>query len=339
MSEPLHILIVDDRPQNLLTLEQLLESQGLNIVRAASGQEALRLMLDYDFALVLLDVQMPDMDGFETAELMRGKSRTRHIPIIFVTANHTERHHVFRGYDAGAVDYLFKPLEPQMLLSKVYVFLEIHRQRLALQAKTRELDAKIAELEILKSELEEKNQELQLLSTLDGLTGIHNRRHFNDILDQEWQRMLREKSPLSLILLDVDHFKRYNDCYGHFDGDRCLRRVAATLNALLKRPADMVARYGGEEFAAIMPGVDRGGAEHMAEIMRLAIVNLGIEHRKSPVHDMVTVSLGVSSIVPAPDYTAASLLQAADRALYQAKLTGRNRWRSEASLPTRFPWE
>ena len=172
MTNRLDILIVDDRPENLVALENLLESPELNIVRAMSGQEALGLMFDHDFALALLDVHMPEMDGFETAELMRGNARTRHIPIIFVTANHTEPRNLFRGYDSGAVDYLFKPLDPQRLLSKVYIFLEIHRQRLALQAKTRELDAKILELEALQAELQEKNIQLQLLSSLDGLTGI-----------------------------------------------------------------------------------------------------------------------------------------------------------------------
>lgn len=333
MNNRLDILIVDDRPENLLVLENLLESENLNIVRATSGQEALGLMFDHDFALVLMDVQMPDMDGFETAELMRGNTRTRHIPIIFVTANHTERHHIFRGYDSGAVDYLFKPLEPQFLLSKVYVFLEIHRQRLALQAKTRELDAKVLELQILQAELQEKNRQLQLLSSLDGLTGIPNRRQFNETLEMEWNRLSREQHPLSLIILDVDHFKLYNDHYGHFAGDRCLKQVAQTLEKLLNRPADLIARYGGEEFAAILPDTPLDGAMHVAETMRRAIVGIDIEHTTSPIVPYVTISLGVSSVIPAPGCSAADLIQAADRALYQAKLAGRNQSVSSHCTP------
>jgi len=333
MTKPLDILIVDDRPENLLTLEHLLESPELNIVRATSGQQALGLLLDHDFALVLLDVQMPDMDGFETAELMRGNKRTRHIPIIFVTANHTEHKHIFRGYDSGAVDYLFKPLDPQMLLCKVRIFLEIHRQRAALQAKTRELDARIAELHQLQAELEEKNRQLQLLSSLDGLTGIPNRRQFDEMLALEWNRMAREKFPLSLIILDVDHFKLYNDRYGHLAGDSALRRVAAALAALLRRPADMVARYGGEEFAAILPGTNLDGARIVAENMRQTVANLGIEHLDSPVERVVTVSLGVSSVIPLPGCMPADLLQAADQGLYQAKQEGRNRWVSFDCVP------
>lgn len=333
MTNTLDILIVDDRPENLLTLEHLLESPELNIVRANSGQEALGLLLDHDFALVLLDVQMPDMDGFETAELMRGNKRTRHIPIIFVTANHTESKHIFRGYDSGAVDYLFKPLDAQMLLCKVRIFLEIHRQRQALQAKTRELDARIVELHQLQRELEEKNRQLQLLSSLDGLTGIPNRRQFDEMLGIEWNRMARERLPLSLVILDVDHFKLYNDRYGHLAGDSCLRRVANALAGLLRRPADMVARYGGEEFAAILPGTGLEGAKVVAESMRLAVASLGIEHQDSLVQSVVTVSLGLSAVVPLPGCAPADLLQAADQGLYQAKQEGRDRWISFDCVP------
>ena len=333
MTNALDILIVDDRPENLLTLEHLLESPDLNIVRATSGQEALGLLLDHDFALVLLDVQMPDMDGFETAELMRGNKRTRHIPIIFVTANHTESKHIFRGYDSGAVDYLFKPLDAQMLLCKVLIFLEIHRQRQALQAKTRELDARIVELHQLQTELEEKNRQLQLLSSLDGLTGIPNRRQFDEMLGIEWNRMARERLPLSLVILDVDHFKLYNDRYGHLAGDSCLRRVATALAGLLRRPADMVARYGGEEFAAILPGTGLEGAKVVAESMRQAVASLGIEHQDSPVQSVVTVSLGLSAVVPLPGCTPSDLLQAADHGLYQAKQEGRDRWISFDCVP------
>lgn len=340
MSTPIDILIVDDRPENLLTLEHLLDSPELNIVRAGSGQEALARLLDHDFALVLLDVQMPDMDGFETAELMRGNKRTRHIPIIFVTANHTERQHIFRGYDSGAVDYLFKPLDPQMLFCKVRIFLEIHRQRQALQAKPRELDARIVELNLLQAELEEKNLQLQLLSSLDGLTGIPNRRQFDEMLGVEWSRMAREKLPLSLIILDVDHFKRYNDRYGHLAGDFCLRRVAEALDALMRRPADMIARYGGEEFAAILPGTSLEGAQLVAEAMRRTVAGLAIEHTDSPVRDVVTISLGVSSVIPIPGCIPADLIQAADQGLYQAKQNGRDRWvRTDCvSVACRSPW-
>ncbi len=149
------ILIVDDRPENLLTLEQVLESPELDVIRAESGHEALEKTLDHKFALILLDVQMPIMDGYETATLLRGNKRTKNIPIIFVTAANKEEAHVFRGYGSGAVDYLFKPLATDVLTSKVKIFLELHNQRQLLEEKTKELDARVAELQTLKHELEE----------------------------------------------------------------------------------------------------------------------------------------------------------------------------------------
>jgi two-component system cell cycle response regulator len=151
--DTINILIVDDRPENLLALERLLERPGVNVMKATSGNDALAMVLDHEFALVLLDVQMPDMDGFETAELMRGNSSTRQIPIIFVTAISTEQKYVFKGYESGAVDYLFKPLDPDILLSKVNIFLEMHRQKAELKRHTGELEEKTQEITRQKEKL------------------------------------------------------------------------------------------------------------------------------------------------------------------------------------------
>ena len=331
---PVTILIVDDRPENLFAMQQLLEDDPhRTLLFAHSGQEALRLLLDHKVALVLLDVQMPEMDGFETADLMRRSRRTRNIPIIFVTANYTEPNHIFQGYAAGAVDYLPKPVNPMVLQSKVRIFEDLYRQRKQLEDANIRLDAKVAELERLRFELEEKNRILHTLSLLDGLVGIPNRRHFDDTLRSEWQRMLREGSPLGLIMIDVDHFKRFNDHYGHLHGDRCLKRVAGCLSAALKRPADFLARYGGEEFVAILPATDRNGTCHVAETLRLAVEHLAINHAASPTADHVTVSLGASSVVPTPGCHPSDLVAAADQALYAAKQSGRNCWRYQGCTP------
>ena len=174
--EKINILIVDDRPENLLALENLLESPELNIIKATSGNEALGRMLEYDFALVLLDVQMPEMDGFETAELMRGSAKTRHVPIIFVTAISKEEKHIFKGYDAGAVDYLFKPLDPHVLKSKVNVFLQLYSQKKSLEKTTGHLRRTVEELkkanqmilEQQKSVIEEER--LKVLLQMAGAT-------------------------------------------------------------------------------------------------------------------------------------------------------------------------
>ncbi|MCG8614641.1 MAG: diguanylate cyclase [Desulfobacterales bacterium] len=321
------ILIVDDRPENLLTLEQVLESPDLDVIRAESGHEALEKTLDYEFALILLDVQMPVMDGYETATLLRGNKRTKNIPIIFVTAANKEEAHVFRGYGSGAVDYLFKPLAADVLTSKVKIFLELHNQRQLLEEKTRELDAKVAELEALKYELEESNEKLRQLSSLDGLTDLPNRRFFDETLVREWQRGRRKQTPLTLIIADIDHFKAYNDAYGHVIGDDCLKKVARGLDKSILRDVDIIARYGGEEFAAILPETDQEGGILIAERMLEAIRKLNITHEQSKTADHVTVSLGVATTIPQDSGNATRLIQAADRALYTAKASGRNRYK------------
>ncbi len=245
----MNILIVDDRPENLLVLESVLESPELNIIKATSGNEALGLMLEYDFAIVLLDVQMPGMDGFETAELMRGSEKTRHIPIIFVTAINKTQKSMFRGYEIGAVDYLFKPIEPLILKSKVKVFTELYKQREIIKNQAEMLEKKVKELE----RLQMVNWNLERLSIYDGLTGIPNRRRFDEIIEKEWKRSIRGNESLSLIMIDIDHFKQFNDNYGHLAGDECLKQVAKSIVSSTKRPADFVARYGGEEFVVVLP--------------------------------------------------------------------------------------
>ncbi len=318
------ILIVDDRPENLLSLEQVLESPALNIVRANSGHEALEKTLDHEFALILLDVQMPVMDGYETATLLRGNKKTKNIPIIFVTAAHKEQSQVFLGYGSGAVDYLFKPLEPDVLTSKVKIFLELYRQRQLLEIKTRELDAKIMELETLKHELEESNEKLRKLSSLDGLTDLPNRRFFDETMNREWQRGTRRQKPLSLILADIDHFKAFNDAYGHVIGDDCLKKVANGLGKSIFRDVDTIARYGGEEFAAILPETDKEGGVLIIQRMLESIEALKIPHIASPTAKHVTVSFGLSTMVPSTDVSPTQLIESSDRALYLAKNSGRN---------------
>jgi diguanylate cyclase (GGDEF)-like protein len=323
--DKMNILLVDDRKENILTLESLLDNPDFSIKKAESGQEALEMLLDNEIALVLLDVQMPGMDGYETAELMRSSSRTRHIPIIFVTANSLENDHIFKGYDAGAVDYLTKPIEPMVLKCKVGIFLEIHRQKIGLEHKTYELNAKIVELEELQQQLEEKNKQLKAISNLDGLTGISNRRYFNEILDKEWFRNLRDRKKMSILMMDIDHFKSFNDTYGHTAGDDALKNVAETISQTLKRRSDTLSRYGGEEFVAILPDTDKKGAIDLAERIILAITGLGIRNESSPVKNALTLSIGVSTMIPEKGQLPMTIVSKADDALYMAKGNGRNR--------------
>ncbi|MFL0196246.1 diguanylate cyclase [Clostridium sp. WILCCON 0269] len=320
--DTVNILIVDDRPENLFVLESLLDNMDCNIIKAESGSEALSLMFDYDFALVLLDVQMPEMDGFETAELMRSSSRTRYIPIIFVTAISKEQRCIFKGYEVGAVDYLFKPIEPVILQSKVKIFLELYNQKKLLEEQSKLLELKIQEL----LELRADNHKLETLSIRDGLTGIPNRRHFDEHLGASVRNSLRSGKPLSLIMADIDYFKLYNDNYGHLAGDDCLVKVARIIESNARRPLDLVARYGGEEFAVILPETDKNGAIIVAEEIRKNIRQLALPHEYSKVSPFITLSMGIATIIPnlGGACTAEELIDRADKALYRAKASGRN---------------
>ena len=315
-----NILIVDDRTENLLVLESLLENIDCNIIKATTGNEALSLMLYYEFALVLLDVQMPDMDGFETAEYIRMNSKTRYVPIIFVTAISKEQKCIFKGYEIGAVDYLFKPIEPIMLQSKVKVFLELYNQKKMIEEQARLLEMKVKEL----SELQEANFKLESLSTLDGLTGIPNRRSFDDYIEMSIKSCTRLNKPISLIMADIDFFKGYNDNYGHLKGDDCLINVAKSISLSVKRPLDFVTRYGGEEFAVILPETDEEGAKIIAEIIRKNVEELEIAHKSSDVSAYVTLSLGITTKSSSIQYSKNELIEHADKALYNSKSNGRN---------------
>lgn len=326
------ILIVDDKAANLMAMEGLLEELGATLLTASSGQEALALMLKHEFALVLLDVQMPDMDGFETATLMRGMKQTRHLPIIFVTAISKEDEHIFRGYDAGAIDYLFKPINPVILRSKVEVFLTIYRQQRLLEKKTIDLDQKVEELLVLKAQmeetnqqLEEANQQLEELSRTDALTGLANRRQFKEVLAAEWRRALRNGNSLALVMADIDAFKSFNDTYGHLAGDDCLRKIALALRSPLMRPSDLAARFGGEEFVILLPGTDLEGGAFIAEAIRQDVERLSITHAGSDTGGLVTMSFGVTAVKPSVELVDLNLVCTADKALYMAKKEGKNR--------------
>jgi len=278
-------------------------------------------MFDYNFALVLLDVQMPEMDGFEIAELMRSNSRTRFTPIIFVTAISKEKKCIFKGYEVGAVDYLFKPIEPVVLQSKVKFFIELYNQNKIIEQQKTLLEIKIKEL----SELKAANFNLENLSYTDGLTGISNRRNFDSYIEMSWNNCLNSNKPLSLIMMDIDYFKLYNDNYGHIKGDDCLKAVAKELSKSAKRTLDLSARYGGEEFVIILPETHKDGAEIIAEEIRKNIINLDIPHESSPISKNVTLSLGVTTMVPNNQHTISEFINDADKALYEAKSLGRNR--------------
>ncbi len=316
------ILVVDDRPENLIVIESVLENLNIEILKASSGAQALELMLNHTFSLVILDVQMPEMDGFEVVDLMKRREKTRNIPVIFVTAISKEKWSVYKGYEVGAVDYLFKPIEPVILRSKVKVFIELYMQRKQLEEQKIMLEEKIVQLKQMGNE----NRELERLSMFDGLTELPNRRSFNFEMEKLWKASERNKTPFSMMMIDIDWFKNYNDKFGHLQGDDALRTVARVLNNALMRPLDFVARFGGEEFVILLPDVNQKGARLKAEELIRAIESAVIEHEGSDKTSMVTISIGLSSIEYNSGFSMNAFINKADEALYLAKTNGRNRY-------------
>ena len=318
------ILVVDDSLDSRLLIQRFLEQAGhRQFLMAGTAAEALRL-LGADGAppaatieLILMDLQLPGMNGIEACRRIAGDPRFRDIPVIVVTGS-TETESLSDAFQAGAVDYLSKPINPVELAARV---------RSTLRLKTEMDQRKQREAELIEAtyRLAAAKSELQRLSTLDGLTGITNRRRFDELLAAEWKRGAREGTPLSVVLGDIDHFKNYNDRYGHLAGDDCLQRVAISLRDSVSRPGDCVARYGGEEFVALLAATDTAKAQTMAEHMRAAVEGLAIDHAASPTASRTTVSLGVATMVPNDATKPEALIAAADEALYESKKAGRNR--------------
>ncbi|WP_395703914.1 diguanylate cyclase domain-containing protein [Aquabacterium sp.] len=289
------VLVVDDQPANVQALYQALQADHQVLV-ATQGEQALQLCRDKSPDLVLLDIVMPGIDGFEVCRRLKAEPGTHDIPVIFVTG-HSDEASETRGLDVGAVDFITKPINVAVVRARVRTHLTLKRQ----------------------SDL------LREMAFVDGLTGLHNRRSFDERLATEWQRALRQQQPLALILADIDQFKAYNDHHGHQAGDETLRRVAQQIGALLARPGDMAARYGGEEFACLLPETDAAGALDVARRIEQAVRALAIPHGHSAAAEVVTLSLGTAALVPRGGDEPAALLAAADRQLYEAKRLGRGR--------------
>ena len=321
----MRILIVDDDPSVREVLKLALEEEGYtDLVVAATGDEALAHLgvngsrpVDAGVDLILMDVSMPRTNGIEATRRIKAVSELQDIPVIMVTAMN-ETASLKAAFEAGATDYVTKPMDFVELLARV-------RSSLKLKQEIDRRKLREEELMNVLTRLEEINQRLEHLSLLDGLTGVANRRLFDRTLYSEWRRAIRYGTPISLIMADIDEFKKYNDFYGHPSGDECLKRVAGAMQVNVKRAGEIVARYGGEEFAVVLPNTDMRGAAAVGEILRKAVETLEIQHGPAALHRLVTISLGVASAVPQRTDTSTELVEDADRALYQAKQAGRNR--------------
>ncbi len=289
------VMIVDDIALNVQTMASNLRSK-YDIISAFSGQEALELAASRLPDVIILDILMPDMDGFAVCRQLKADPRTEGIPVIFLTVMDEVENEAY-GLEIGAVDYITQPISPVILQARLDIHLKLKRQ-----------------------------QEMLLeVSMMDGLTGIANRRRFDQALECEWRHHLRQRAPLSLIMADIDCFKLLNDHYGHLVGDDCLKMVAATMAGLMRRPADLVARFGGEEFVCLLPETPPDGAAHMANALREAVAALAFPHAYSTATNHVTISLGVASLTPEDGMASSALVDLADRRLYGAKRNGRNR--------------
>lgn len=292
------ILLVDDVPANLSVLSSILR-EDYRVQLATSGAKALALVAASSPDLILLDVMMPEMDGYEVCKRLKANPDTCDIPVLFVTArNQTEDEEL--GLTLGAMDYIHKPISPPIIKARV-------RNHISLKLQT---DA------------------LKRLSFMDGLTQVANRRRFDDTLDNELRRAARQQHELSLLMLDVDYFKLFNDHHGHGLGDQCLTRVAQAMQAEMNRPMDLLARYGGEEFVVLLPETDLEGARKVAESLRRTVAAMQISHGHSPAAAHITISIGIACNSQSETNSAEELLNLADQALYLAKQSGRNQVKS-----------
>lgn len=289
------ILIIDDESVYIDVLSDLLRSEH-RIVAAKTGEAAMeRLEKNSLPDLILLDVIMPGRNGYQICEWLKSNPRTRDIPVIFITASSNEEDEA-KGFAVGAVDYITKPFRPSIVQARVKTHIELKR----------------------------RGDMLERLAIIDGLTSIPNRRRFDQFLDYEWSRSLRYGHPFSLLLMDVDFFKLYNDHYGHAEGDCCLRKVAEAISRSLPRTMDLAARYGGEEFACVLPETNLSGGTAVAERILRSVRDLEIPHACSKAAQVVTLSVGIACMTPSTGTRPLDMIGQADQALYLAKFNGRN---------------
>ncbi len=305
------ILVVDDSRTIRAGMCQLIKRMGHSIVEAENGEQALAMYQQTRPDLVMIDVSMPVMDGYEAARAMRKLNQDDWTPIIFLSSMEADQD-LDRAIEAGGDDYLVKPVSFVVLNAKIRALSRLE----AMRRKSLELSGQLAKA----------NAELEKLSRLDSLTGINNRRAFDNALQGELQRASRTGSPLSLILADIDYFKLFNDTYGHQAGDDCLRQVAQALCRATKRPGDLAARYGGEEFALVLPETSPEGAIAVARAAMEYVEALSVPHARSIVAPNVTLSMGIVTLIADQASTAEQIIGRADHALYEAKHLGRSRF-------------
>ncbi len=290
------VLIVDDTKVNVAILSDVLKDDYI-ISTASSGEQALEIIFSDTLPdIILLDIVMTGISGYDVCKKLKETPQTKNIPIIFITGKITVEDETY-GFKLGAVDYISKPFSPFIVKARVNTHAELKKHRDYLEA----------------------------ISYIDGLTGVFNRRKFDEYLWEQLNYCFNSNMRLSLVLFDIDHFKSYNDLYGHEEGDQCLKKVASIAHSHIYENKGFLARYGGEEFACIFTGYSRNEVFAIAETMRKDIYASKIPNKNSLTEPFVTVSIGIANLIPTPETGCKSMIEAADKQLYEAKKTGRNK--------------
>lgn len=342
--EKAKILLVDDSITNLKMLAALLRRQGYGVKAAKDASKALQYLEKHPIDLILLDINMPEINGYQLCSVLKSRAKTKQIPIIFLSGS-TKSSAQLKAFSVGGADFITKPYRIVEVFARIEHQLALANQQEKLRDRNKNLEVELQQhrrmehlllnqTSKLRQEVQQqkdmgellrlKNIHLQRQANIDKLTRLANRRYFDHYLIQEFRHCLTERHPLSLVLGDIDHFKKYNDYYGHPQGDQCLHDVAQILASIVNLPGDLVARYGGEEFALILPDTDQEAAIAVVESIQQALEQRRILHATSPVSDYVTMSLGGVTLLAELATTPKDLIQQADEALYRAKRNGRS---------------
>ena len=289
------ILVIDD-DRIALDLIMLTFNATATVLTALNSENGLEIAVNEQPDLILLDTLIQEVDGHEICSQLKSMPETENIPVI-ILSNSNQIVDELAALDKGAIDFITKPIEAPILRARVANHLFQKRER----------------------------DQLKLMSSIDALTEVANRRRFDEFLHLEWRRAIRSKYPISLLMIDIDYFKSYNDTYGHQKGDECLRAVASEIKHHLRRPSDMVARYGGEEFSVILPETPSYSASSIAKRIWSGVGNLNIEHTGSARVGHLTISIGTATTIPDENQSISQFIEISDKNLYKSKSEGRNR--------------
>lgn len=318
------VLVVDDNPSNCRLLTNYLSSTNYKVVSATGGYEALEIVDSNPPDIILLDIMMPEMNGFEVCAKIKENESTKDIPIIFFSAQ-AETDDKLRGFSLGAVDYVTKPIKKSEIIARIRTHLTIRFQQLELQQMNEELREITEALQKREAQLEEANALLERMARYDVLTGLSNRRNFFERASTHWETSIETQNPINILMIDIDFFKQYNDSYGHLAGDACLSKVAKCIQDHFDGQGQLAARYGGEEFIVLLTDISNEEALQKGEDICRIVYEQNIPNAANFTTHCITISVGVASGVATEDSIIEDLIAHADIALYQAKQNGRNR--------------